>query len=151
MIVYLAGPIDGVEVTAATEWRTKTAKELGDAGVSTFNPAGPFRFGDVTDKMDKFVIETNKSALAQCDVLLANLSGVGRGIGTIREIEYAINRGIQVIVVLPMASTHHSSLYDTTIVYSLVDAVDIIKKRHWSNKQEVNYAHPSLVDADDIN
>lgn len=97
-LVYLAGPIDDVDEDGANHWRRYVSNMLGRHGINTFNPYLAYNVANL-DTIKRQVSEIDRAAIAQCDMLFANLSGNGRAFGTIREIEYARSLNIPVIVV----------------------------------------------------
>lgn len=100
-MVYLAGPIDDVDINDAKSWRELMARQLWTKGISTFNPATAYKLNldRNTEYVSERVVNINKCAIQQSDLVVANLSGPGLGFGTIREIEYAKSIGKEVIII----------------------------------------------------
>lgn len=85
-MLYLAGPIDGVDSQEARGWRAEVGAMVDGSAVLLFDPSTAWHgTGEFTAKsLDYF----NRHMISLCDGVLANLSGTGRGFGTIREIEF---------------------------------------------------------------
>lgn len=94
---FLSGPIDDIGAMEAERWRVTLAQHLGKIGINSFDPARAFNIRN--NLSAKAVIEINKRAIEASDIIIANLSGEGRGFGTIREIEYAKSLQKQVIII----------------------------------------------------
>lgn len=83
--IYLAGPIDDITVDDALGWRHQIAKDY--AEVLFYSPIGPWLNAR---RSNASIIDVgNRRSLLTCHGTLANLSGVGYGFGTMREIEFA--------------------------------------------------------------
>ncbi len=133
MLVYLAGPIDGVQRQEALDWREGVSRRLNQAGVSTFSPAHAFsvvHFVGSNSSSNKAtaraVTEINRYAISQSSVVLAYLPKDRITIGTIREIEYAISIGKPVVVLVEHTDISFLSLYDTIQVSDWDKAVGAI-------------------------
>src|SRR5690606_27011016 len=106
MLVYLAGPIDGVQRQEALDWREDVSQRLNQAGISTFSPAHAFSvvyFGGNNPSNEataRAVTKINRYAIGQSSVVLAYLPKDRITIGTIREIEYAVSIGKPVVVLV---------------------------------------------------
>lgn len=125
-MVYLAGPIDDITETVAMGWREHFAAIVNYFGTSCFNPCGAFRMGEGnTLGVDK-LIQINKLAIVNSDVVVANLSGPGKGFGTIREIEFAKSIGKRVIVVLLEQDKYSFYTHDLEIVNSVKQAAYLL-------------------------
>ena len=120
IMVYLAGPIDDIDIQDAKSWRELMARQLWTKGISTFNPATAYHLN--LDRNTEFIserlISINKKAIEECDLLVANLSGKGRGFGTIREIEYAKSLGKEVIIIGNLKSL---SAFDCLVFENVLD------------------------------
>ena len=129
MLVYLAGPVDGVQRQEALDWREDVSQHLNQAGVSTFSPAHAFSvacFGgsSLSNKATaRAVTEINRYAISQSSVVLAYLPKDRVTIGTIREIEYAISIGKPVVALVEHTDVSFLSLYDTIQVSDWDEAV----------------------------
>ncbi|MBT9131398.1 MAG: hypothetical protein DDT41_01704 [candidate division WS2 bacterium] len=98
-MIYLAGPIDGVDDDTANSWRINIISLLTKAGYNTFNPVTPYKCGSYDLHYKEQVMEIDKAAIRACDILIANLNSSGRAFGTVREIEYAKTLNKRVIIV----------------------------------------------------
>lgn len=132
MLVYLAGPVDGVQRQEALDWREDVSRRLNRAGISTFSPAHAFSVvyfnnNSPSDKVTaRAVTEINKYAIGQSSVVLAYLPKDRITIGTIREIEYAVSIGKPVVVLVEHTGVSFLSLYDTIQVSNWDEAVDTV-------------------------
>ncbi len=132
MLVYLAGPIDGVQRQEALDWREDVSQHLNQAGVSTFSPAHAFSvvyFGGnspLNKATARAVTEINRYAISQSSVVLAYLPKDRTTIGTIREIEYAVSIGKPVVVLVERTDVSFLSLYDTIQVSDWDEAVGAV-------------------------
>lgn len=101
-VVYLAGPIDAVGGNAhpeATVWRENATEGLMDMGYGVFNPATAYRFPHKPDAGNsKALSAINRQAIASCDAVLVYLPSYVTSVGTIREIEYARQKGKPVLI-----------------------------------------------------
>lgn len=132
MLVYLAGPIDGVQRQEALDWREDVSQRLNQAGVSTFSPAHAFsvvHFGGDNPSNEvtaRAVTKINRYAIGQSSVVLAYLPKDRITIGTIREIEYAVSIGKPVVVLVERTDVSFLSLYDTIQVSGWDEAVGAV-------------------------
>jgi len=132
MLVYLAGPVDGVQRQEALNWQEDASQRLNRAGISTFSPAHAFsvvRFGDdspLNKATARVVTEINRYAINQSSVVLAYLPKDCITIGTIREIEYAISIGRPVVALVEHTDTPFLSLYDVIQVSDWDEAVGAV-------------------------
>lgn len=101
MMFYLAGPIDGVNQADARSWRAAVASILTEAGHTAFNPATAWHMNAATDASNKQIDQVNRAAVCLSDGIIANLCGVGLGLGTAREIEYARSEDLPVLAFVP--------------------------------------------------
>lgn len=97
IMLYLAGPIDDVSEEHACGWRREVAELVYGSAVLLFDPSTAWHGANQTTAVA--VDWGNRHILAACDGLLANLSGPGRGFGTIREVEFACLHDLPVVVV----------------------------------------------------
>jgi nucleoside 2-deoxyribosyltransferase len=132
MLVYLAGPVDGVQRKEALDWREDVSQYLNRAGISTFSPAHAFSVvyfggnGPSHKVTAQTVTEINRYAISQSSVVLAYLPKDRITIGTIREIEYAISIGKPVVVLVEHTDVSFLSLYDTIQVSDWDEAVGAV-------------------------
>jgi len=126
VMVYLAGPIDDIDVVDGACWRDQAEQLLTQRGVACFNPLTAYELPDLKDvhqAMAQAVSSINRAAIQHCTLVLANLKGPGRGFGTIREIEYARALGKSVIVIGSLVSLE---AHDVVQVPDLRAAVNYI-------------------------
>ena len=133
MLVYLAGPVDGVQRKEALDWREDVSQCLNHrAGISTFSPAHAFSVvysggNSPSNKATaRAVTKINRYAISQSSVVLAYLPKDRITIGTIREIEYAISIGKPVVVLVERTDIPFLSLYDTIQVSDWDEAVSAV-------------------------
>lgn len=132
MLVYLAGPVDGVQRQEALDWRESVSQCLNQAGVSTFSPAHAFSVvyfggnGPSNKATARAVTEINRYTISQSSVVLAYLPKDRITIGTIREIEYAVSIGKPVVVLVERTDVSFLSLYDTIQVSDWNGAVGAV-------------------------
>ena len=132
MLVYLAGPVDGVQRKEALDWREDVSQRLNRAGISTFSPAHAFSVtyfggnGPSNKVTARAVTEINRYAISQSSVVLAYLPKDRITIGTIREIEYAISISKPVVVLVEHTDISFLSLYDTIQVSNWDEAIGAI-------------------------
>lgn len=119
-MVYLAGPIDDVDMSEAVGWRARLVSLLRQHNISCFNPVGACFIADVPSVAEK-VVSIDRFAIFQCDAVIAYLAGEGRAFGTIREIEFARSMGKKVIVVVDSLASAFS--HDVEVVPTLEVAV----------------------------
>lgn len=121
MLVYLAGPIDDIDIGDAKGWRER-AKELLAAGeITVFDPATVVTYNRFDYPSEaKRVVKITEVAVDMADYLLVNLAGPGLALGTIREIERARGKGKGVMV---WTTNELKSFYaaDLEAEYALVD------------------------------
>lgn len=137
-IIYLAGPIDGVAAGESQTWREKAA-DLVDTGVLLFSPAHAYMNAAPINAQS--IDWINKSVIDQCDGVLANLTGAGRGLGTIREIEFARLRNKPVAVAGDLDV--HYSAWDLVVRPTLEDAVHELLKAIYA--QRVQLKNPIMM------
>ena len=132
MLVYLAGPIDGVQRQEALDWREGVSQRLNQDGISTFSPAHAFSVvyfdgnSPSNKAMARAVTKINRCAIRQSSVVLAYLPKDRITIGTIREIEYAVSIGKPVVVLVERTDISFLSLYDTIQVSDWDEAVGTV-------------------------
>ena len=125
MLVYLAGPIDGVSSEEALGWRREISGSV-PRGVVCFSPCSAY----LETATGKAADRANRAVIRETDLLIANLLGGGLKIGTMREIEYARSLSIPVLVISADARASLAA-HDLTVVDTLGDA-----KAHLSLAQE---------------
>jgi nucleoside 2-deoxyribosyltransferase len=78
-VIYLAGPIDGIDLKDAKGWREMAIEELTKYHLATYSPAHAFSIGETNAETADAIIEINDTALANSRAVLANLGGVTFG------------------------------------------------------------------------
>ena len=112
--IYLAGPIDGVDKREACQWR-EDAAALAPTGVLLVSPAHAY-IGTTNPATAREMDRISRSLILSCYGLVANLSGPGRGFGTIREIEFAkMNQRFVSVVV-----NEEDPIFDSLMSYDLM-------------------------------
>ena len=129
--LYLAGPMDDIEKDAARGWREEAADAVG-MGVLLFSPAHAYL--NATKVNASMVDFLNKGMIRYCDGVLANLTGPGRGFGTIREIEFARMNQKPVAVAgdLDLHFASHDLLIRPTLdeaAHALIETIGEIRDR----------------------
>ena len=120
LLVYLAGPIDGVSPDEALDWR-EAAASAAPQGMVFFSPCSAYldtASGPAADR-------ANRAIIRECDVLLANLLGGGLKLGTMREIEYARSLGKPVVVISEVAGASLAA-HDLTVVPTQEQALELL-------------------------
>lgn len=96
MLAYLAGPLDGVTYEEGRDWYEEIER-MAPPGWVMYKPG--HAFGSPASDPHSMNM-ANRLVIAQvATIVIANLSGPGRGFGTIREIEYAKANGTPVYVI----------------------------------------------------
>jgi nucleoside 2-deoxyribosyltransferase len=127
MTIYLAGPIDGINTQEAQGWRRRVASSA-PTGVLFFDPSRAW--WGATPATAAAVDHGNRIQIMSCDGVLANLSGPGRGFGSVREIEFARLHGKPVAVVSrePLVSlTAHDLFLHTDIEAALMELLQAVR------------------------
>jgi nucleoside 2-deoxyribosyltransferase len=141
-LVYLAGPITGLDYEGATDWRDLARRHLGDYGITGLSPmrGKSYLLGETSladEYADRNPMSTAKGILTRdrwdatrADVLLVNLLGAERvSIGTMVELGWADLARIPVVVVMEPGNIHdHSFVRGIAgyVVASLDDALRLI-------------------------
>lgn len=94
-LIYLAGPLDGLTYDG-TAWYEGFGQLCSSQQVG-FMPGRAY-VGAITHCPD-VIDAANRTVIGQAAAVLANLSGAGRALGTIREIEFAKSIRKPVVVV----------------------------------------------------
>lgn len=123
-MVYLAGPIDGISPPEAASWRTSLALDFPDVLFFLPNRA----YANVTRESAGVMDGMNRHAIEHCTGVVANLSGKGRGFGTIREIEYACSKNKFVAVVVDPEDIGENTLltYDLMLSKTPTEAMEAL-------------------------
>lgn len=114
MMAYLAGPLDDVSHEDGRAWYDEIER-LSPPGWVLYCPGMAFR-NPASDPL--YADAANRAVILKSSVVIANLTGEGRGFGTIREIEFARAAGRPVVVVGEVVSL---LAHDCVVVQSLED------------------------------
>lgn len=120
-LAYLAGPLDGLEVDG-TAWYDEFEK-IWPAGAVGFMPGRAYL--GASHATAAAVEKANRAVIAASFVVVANLSGPGRALGTIREIEFAKSLGKSVLVVGDIGASLAS--HDLAVYPDLQSVADKLK------------------------
>lgn len=123
MTIYLSGPIDDLPIEDATGWRLELGRHC-PSGCLFFDPAGAFYGAGIGTARE--VDHLNRVALSHCDGVLVNLSGPGRGFGTIREIEFARLHGKPVAVATGATPIVSLTAHDLMLAETIDEALDLL-------------------------
>ncbi len=118
-MVYLAGPIDLSGESGPAE-REQVALTLKKSGISSYHPEKAFTWAGVNGER---IIDINMEALLCCDAMLLCWDGVTPTVGSFRELQFCIENGIPVVVLLDAAVNPLKIVYlsDVTVVTSVQD------------------------------
>lgn len=121
--VYLAGPLDGVDPEYdARAWYKDAVERLEGLSAVLFCPGNAYLA--TGPNQGRWIERYNRAAIEASRVVLVNLAGPGRALGTIREIEFAKTKGKHVVVI---GDLHHSlAAHDLEVVPDMQQACDII-------------------------
>jgi nucleoside 2-deoxyribosyltransferase len=149
MLVYLAGPISGLNFEGATDWRQHAKAELGQFGIKALSPLREQEHlkevGVFTDaaketarfkspmSMPKGLTVRDRWDATRCDVLLVNLLGATKvSIGTVMEIAWADLSGIPIVCAIEeTGNPHEHAMLNDRIgfrVPTLWDAIDVTRQ-----------------------
>jgi hypothetical protein len=110
-LIYLAGPLDGLDIDGTT-WYDEWVKVAPDDVVSFMPGRAYLGAVDAPSEMDR----ANRAIIAASVGVVANLSGPGRALGTIREIEFAKSLRKPVLVVGDLSASlasHDLQMFDS--------------------------------------
>jgi nucleoside 2-deoxyribosyltransferase len=149
MLVYLAGPISGLNFDGATNWREYAKAELGQFSIKALSPLreqehmreiGVFTDASKETARLKSPMSTPKGLTIRdrwdarrCNVLLVNLLGATKvSVGTVMEIAWADGEGIPIVCAIePEGNIHEHAMLMHCIGYrvpTLWDACDITRQ-----------------------
>ena len=118
-LVYLAGPITGVDYGGCTDWRKYAKAELAKSGIIGVSPmrgkenlANEKKVADcyVNDifSCQRGIITRDRWDTMRCDLFLANLLGAKKvSIGTVMEFAWADSQRIPVIAIMEKQGNLH--------------------------------------------
>jgi len=127
VIVYLAGPIDFNSGSAVNEHRHQLKKYFKRwSDVWVYDPSKAWTGAD-NPKPDQFVHWSNLQVLGQADLLVAVLVRNILTVGTILEIQHAVERNIPVVVVGDVSESSISlAALDVNIVENAAGMNDML-------------------------
>ncbi|MEH2517512.1 nucleoside 2-deoxyribosyltransferase [Bradyrhizobium sp. AZCC 1610] len=150
MLVYLAGPISGLNFEGATDWRQYAKTELSQFGIKALSPLREQdhlkSVGIFTDcaketerlkspmSMPRGLAVRDRWDAMRCDVLLVNLLGATKvSIGTVLELAWADAKGIPIVVAMEAdgSNPHEHAMVNQIIgfrVETLWDAIDVTRQ-----------------------
>lgn len=139
ILIYLAGPLDDVSGETARGWREELAAGA-PASVAFFSPAHAY----LNVGKDSFppVDWMNRRAIEGSHAMIANLSGPGRGFGTVREIEYAVSKHTMVQVVGPVGASLMT--WDVHLADSLDDALNAVLENVMHAREQMERGFPGM-------
>lgn len=121
--VYLAGPLDGLDPEYdARAWYRDAAGRLEGLPAVLYCPGNAYLI--TRHDQGRYVEQYNRAAIEASRVVLVNLAGPGRALGTIREIEFAKSKGRHVVVIGDVASSLAS--HDLEVVSNMEEAAEKI-------------------------
>lgn len=148
MLVYLAGPITGLNYEGCTDWRDAAKADLAYVGIKALSPMrgkgylaslpGPLS-GTGEEYAHLNVISSARGIMTRdrydatrCDVLLVNLIGADRvSIGTVMEIAWADLKRVPIVVAIEeKGNPHEHMMISEAIGYrvsTLSEALHIVK------------------------
>ncbi|MGX9944839.1 nucleoside 2-deoxyribosyltransferase [Bradyrhizobium denitrificans] len=149
MLVYLAGPISGLNYEGATDWREFAKGELKQFGIKALSPLrnqehlkSVATFTNAAAETERLLspMSTPRGLTVRdrwdamrCDVLLVNLCGATKvSIGTVMEIAWADSKGIPIVVAMEdEGNPHEHAMINETIgfrVPTIWDAIDVTRQ-----------------------
>lgn len=132
MTVYLCGPMEGVTLREAEEWRETATTFLLKRGIPVKDPTRRKRFHDQppTTNLSRKIVAMDLQDIDSCEVILVNLKdrGVGKAWGSVAEVTYAWMKRKPIILVLE-ADYYHPFLdtFATERVETLEEALGAIE------------------------
>lgn len=141
--IYLAGPMTGLTLEESLEWRRRFTDEYCKHCVQypeIFNP--PLYFNNQMDQdsftdMEAFRFDTRN--LISSDVVVANLDGVEKSIGTLQELMLAYDRNIPVIGI--NEKVEDKALYLSTLHPWIIEEVDKVFTGDDAIKRAASYIY----------
>lgn len=103
LTIYLAGRMSGLSKEDYNGWREKLSDELRacanvlDARIQVINPADYFDFNNMERHLEKEVMQFDLNMVRQSDIVIANVDGISKSIGTAIELYEANRSNIPVI------------------------------------------------------
>lgn len=133
--IYLAGPITGLDLEKATQWRDSVVAELRPLGYRVINPMeGEYdtlsHNSEVLEDRAKEIIHTDKYYVDQSDILFINFTYTGEelSVGTISELSWAWADHKIIIVVMPEDSPYNKPWLNVMYTYKFNNFTDAMSK-----------------------
>lgn len=139
-IVYLAGPITGLNYNGCTEWRESVSAQLGAAGIKAFSPMRAKAYlaslaeisGHGQEYAHMGVLSQARSVMTRdrfdatrCDVLFVNLLGAkAPSIGTVMEMAWADLRRIPIVCAMEKSGNPHEHMMVNEAIGFRVESLD---------------------------
>lgn len=141
MKVYLAGPITGLTLVDAQDWRSYARKRLKEHSqdIEGFSPlrakdylldrgvlsGHPDAYADRVLSSAKGILSRDRWDVMTCDAVLVNFIGAQAvSIGTVMEIAYADAFRKPCIVAMEEGNLHHHAMLDTSVGW-ICDGLDL--------------------------
>lgn len=123
MRIYLGGPINGRTDSECNDWRAEARKLLEGYGHGVIDPMRhDYRGREIGHEHE--IVNADKSDIAQCDVLLMNVTQVS--VGTSMEVFFGWLVGKQVVLIVGDRVSPWLTWHSHHRASSVVAAVDVI-------------------------
>lgn len=134
---YLGGTIEGVSHEVAEDWRAFSKTKLKQVGIDCFDPYTDNDQTGVVSHMPE-IWSNNVQKITSSEIFLCKLYPTARNIGSIRELQIAVDLKKDVYVVDEnLAETNNPSAWDLRVYHDLGDALlDIVIK--WGQSEKEN-------------
>jgi hypothetical protein len=121
-LIYLAGPISGLNYDGATSWRVHVRREIEYQSGNAIACASPMRhkeyltgevaigdsYEDTVLSSQRGIFHRDKFDATRCDLLFVNLLGATKvSIGTVMEIAWANGRDIPIVLAMEKEGNPH--------------------------------------------
>jgi nucleoside 2-deoxyribosyltransferase len=145
-LVYLAGPITGLNYDGCTDWRETAISELAEFGIKGVSPMRGKEYlksiGVISGTGEEYahlgpislprgVMTRDRFDATRCDALLVNLLGAPKvSIGTVMEIAWADLSRIPIVCVMEAGNVHEHMMINEALGYrvdSMEQALHILK------------------------
>lgn len=146
-VVYLAGPITGLDFKGCTDWRVQAKAELANAQINAVSPLRGKDFlkafgklsgtcegyGDVSPlSSPRGIMTRDRFDAMRCDVLLVNLLGAERvSVGTVMEIAWADAKRTPIVCAIePEGNVHEHAMIREALgfrVQTLDEAIAVVR------------------------
>lgn len=144
--VYLAGPITGLTVGEASDWRNDVKWALSNIGIDAYSPLrgkqfaladkgalSAFGYDDQILTNSRAIMHRDYNDVKHCDALLVNLLGATQvSIGTVMEIAwaYAMQKIVVLVIESDKSNVHEHAMIREAISYrvpSVLMAVQVLE------------------------